>query len=124
MKQALANSCVLIVDDEPLIAIDLAAAFEEAGAVVITSFTLHDALIKAQNDGLDAAIVDYAIGAGNSTELCNELNKRGVPLLVYSGLPSHNNSDETRFVSKPASSELLVGIVDDLISARKAGSGT
>jgi len=42
---------ILIVEDEPLIALDIAQAFEDAGAEIVVTSTLHHALVLVEHDG-------------------------------------------------------------------------
>ena len=60
-RPSLEGRHVLIVEDEPLIAYDIAQAFEPTGAVLTTTTTLEHALILAQHDNLSAAILDHAL---------------------------------------------------------------
>jgi DNA-binding response OmpR family regulator len=48
---------VLVVEDEPLIAIDIVLGLTEAGALVVSARTLADALNKAQQPELSAAVL-------------------------------------------------------------------
>jgi PleD family two-component response regulator len=52
---------ILIVEDEPLIALDIAQAFEDAGAEIVVTSTLHHALVLVEHDGLSAAVLDHAL---------------------------------------------------------------
>lgn len=119
LPQAFADRSILIVDDEPLIALDLAEIFESAGADVITTTTLKHALILAERRGLAAAVVDYAMDDGDSDELCKKLAERGVPFVIYSGLASKELCDIAPFVAKPAPPDLLVTTLEDLFKARQ-----
>jgi DNA-binding response OmpR family regulator len=51
---------ILVAEDEPLIALDITQAFEEAGARVIRARTLNDAVLGVENPALSAAILDHA----------------------------------------------------------------
>ena len=48
--------------------------------------TLKEALVLVEHDGLSLAILDHALGDGDSTRLCERLRERGIPFLIYSGL--------------------------------------
>ena len=51
-SQTLAGRSVLIVEDEPLIALDISSAFEKAGAAVLQARTVADATKLVEQDGL------------------------------------------------------------------------
>ena len=54
---------ILVVEDEPLITLDITQEFESTGAALTTTNTLHHALILVEHDGLAGAIVDHSLGA-------------------------------------------------------------
>jgi DNA-binding response OmpR family regulator len=82
---SLKGRSILIVEDEPLIVLDMTNALEHTGAAMTTTNTLKHALLLVEHDGLAAAILDHALGDGNSCPLCTRLMERGVPYLIYSG---------------------------------------
>jgi len=107
---------ILIVEDEPLIALDIAQAFERGGAFVTTTNTLHHALILVENDGLAAAVLDHALSDGNTTSLCKRLNERNIPFVVYTGFSKLKGECAAGVhVHKPASPDALVATVASLI---------
>ena len=59
IRPSLAGRSILIVEDEPLIALDIAAEFEKVGAQVVQTATLKEALHLIEADGLSAAILEY-----------------------------------------------------------------
>ena len=120
-RPSLEGRHVLIVEDEPIIAYDIAQAFEPTGAVLTTTTTLEHALILAQQDNLSAAILDHALPDGDSSELCKILKQRDIPFIVYSGLgPSSAACKEARHLSKPADPQLLVTVLQDMILGTKS----
>jgi len=49
---------ILVVEDEPLIVMDITQAFAHTGAEMTTTNTLRHALMLVEHDGLSAAILD------------------------------------------------------------------
>ena len=82
---ALQGLSILVVEDEPLIGMDIKTALEQAGAHVTATTTVRHALILVEHDGLAAAIMDHALADGDSTELCRRLKARGIPYVSYTG---------------------------------------
>jgi CheY-like chemotaxis protein len=80
MEGSLTGRSILIVEDEPLIVMDITQAFAGSGAELTTTNTLRHALLLVEHDGLSAAILDHALGDGDSSLLYARLRKRGVPL--------------------------------------------
>jgi CheY-like chemotaxis protein len=101
---ALRGRSILVVEDEVLIAMDIVTALERAGAHATTTTTVRHALILAEHDGLSAAILDHALGDGDSTELCARLKARGIPYVSYSGFgPVEGASENSLYIPKPVS---------------------
>lgn len=65
---------ILVVEDEPLIALDIAVAFEESGAHITSTNTLKHAVLLVEHDGLSGAILDHALPDGDSSILCQRLD--------------------------------------------------
>jgi DNA-binding response OmpR family regulator len=85
MNAILAGRSILIVEDEPVIAMDIVAAFERAGARVLRMGTLRQALLLAEKERLSAAVLDYGLSDGDSSRLCERLKKRYIPFMLHSG---------------------------------------
>lgn len=76
---------ILVVDDEVLIAWNLALELEELGAEVIGPFhTLDDALAGAAGAAPDMAILDINLHDRKVWPLAHLLAERGVPILFVS----------------------------------------
>ena len=116
---ALRGRSILVVEDEPLIAMDIVVALEQAGANATMTTTVRHALILAEHDGLSAAIMDHALSDGDSTALCARLEERGIPYVTYSGYPSvAGASKDATYISKPVSMDGLMGAVEKLLAGR------
>ena len=107
---------ILIVEDEPLITMDLTLALEITGATVTSTNTLKHALLLVEHAGLSAAILDHALGDDNSSLLYKRLNERGIPFMIYSGYPRiEGASHDALHIQKPSSHEVLVAAMEGLI---------
>jgi DNA-binding response OmpR family regulator len=116
MKGSLTGRSILIVEDEPLLVMDITQALEESGAELTTTNTLRHALLLVEHDGLSAAILDHSLGDGNSSLLCARLKDRGIPFLIYSGWERVEGACKgAPHISKPASNQVLLAAVEDLI---------
>jgi DNA-binding response OmpR family regulator len=77
---------ILVVEDEMLIAMDIATALEELGCEVIgPASTLETALQLARDTALDAAILDVTIRGGKSYPVAYELLGQDIPFVLASG---------------------------------------
>lgn len=78
--------CFLIVEDEPLIAMDLKFAFQDEGADAITAMSSDEALAKLLNHKFTGAVLDVNLGQGETCEKAAvELNRRQIPFVLHTG---------------------------------------
>ncbi len=119
MERPLVGRIILIIEEEPLIAIDIQDAFQDAGATAIIARTLAAALVEVEGPGLSAAIVDHSLGDSHSSELCERLTARNIPFVTYSGFSQlYGACSVGTHVNKPASSSVLVATVTGLLAGR------
>src|SRR5689334_6680938 len=118
MAAPLQGCIVLVVEDEPLIALDIAQSFENAGAEVVISRTLEDALEKAELPNLTAAVIDHALHDGLTTsDVCAKLKDRNVPFIVYSGFNKLEGACASgELVHKPATPQMLLTALRGVLS--------
>lgn len=116
LSPTLEGRSILVVEDQPLIALDISQAFEATGADVTTTNTLKHALILVEHDGLAGAILDHALGDGESSLLCSRLKQRGIPFMIYSGFPTVGGACEGALhIQKPATQQALVAAMEGLL---------
>jgi DNA-binding NtrC family response regulator len=103
---------ILIVEDEPMIALSLEgdlidAGFEIAGVVG----RLDKALALIENGACDAAIVDSNLAGVSASPAAIALAARGLPFIMISGYSKEQMLGEyprAFFLSKPCRPELIV----------------
>ena len=111
---ALVGRSILIVEDEPLVALDIADGFRKAGASVLTAHQLKDGMRLAGHPDLSAAVLDFGLSDGEGTALCERLNARGIPFILHSGYGQadeacrHEACRKGVLIAKPASPSQLV----------------
>ena len=115
-RPSLDGRSILIVEDEPLIVMDITQAFEGTGAALTTTNSLHQAMVLVKHDGLSGAILDHSLGDGNSSLLYERLKERGIPFLIYSGFDAVEGAPNALHVRKPAAPGELVAAMEGLIS--------
>ena len=87
-QQKPARPCCLIAEDQALIGMSLEAYLGDMGFAVAGPFaTQGDALAWLATNEPNLAILDYRLGEGTCADIARELNARGVPVIVYSGMP-------------------------------------
>ena len=79
------NTLALVLEDEPLIAMDLEATLENAGFTVVTQMTCAEAQAWLAAHRPVVAVVDVQLRDGSSIDIAGKLDKIGVPFIVHSG---------------------------------------
>lgn len=109
MKQ-LDGTRVLLVEDEPIIALDHADRLSAQGAEVVGPFAgTREAIQELNRSQVDVAVIDFVLNDSNSLELQEELRRRHVPFVVVTAYPKvlvRGNAEEC-VLGKPVSSEEL-----------------
>ena len=82
-RSSLLGCSILIVEDEPLIALDLQATLEAAGADVICC-KAHDAVRMVGQKTFTAAVLDARPGSSDHRPIARHLRDSKVPFLFYS----------------------------------------
>ncbi len=101
---------VMVVEDEPLEAIDYCDRLSDAGAEIVGPFRLvSEALDVVGKQPVDVALLDYALADQNSEELQTALETRDIPFVVLTGYPRVlvRRDDHQIVLSKPISDDLL-----------------
>tara|TARA_B100001179_G_scaffold224609_1_gene203532 strand:- start:609 stop:986 length:378 start_codon:yes stop_codon:yes gene_type:complete len=111
----MSESCrILLLDDEPLILMDLEFAAEDQDCLPLTATNVREALdhIEAQG-GVSCAVLDVTLRDGETcVPVARELEKREIPYLLHSG--DLNRQEGTlaalnaRLIAKPACSRRVV----------------
>jgi DNA-binding response OmpR family regulator len=118
MTDGVARFRVLVVEDEPLIGMDIEYAVERLGHEVVGPIAeLDKALDLAANARLDCAILDINIRGGLSYPVADILINRGLPVLLLSGYSERTLPERLREVarlSKPFAEAQLDKEIRDL----------
>jgi DNA-binding response OmpR family regulator len=119
----LGGHSILVVDDEPLIALGVMDALSDAGADVVTAHDLNAALAAAVKGGVSAAILDVQIGSSDCAPICAALRSQQVPFMFFTGSDNHDLLREWATVptlAKPTGEAELVANVAALLAANGA----
>jgi DNA-binding response OmpR family regulator len=109
--RSLEGRLILVVEDEPLIALDVTRAVTTAGAIVVSAGYLESGLCSTEHPALAAAVVDLRLADGSGAKICERLRKRRVPFIVHTAYPCMFASAEwpdVPLVTKPARPEEIV----------------
>src|SRR5262245_57111444 len=86
---SLGGYTILIIDDEPFVAMGVRDALTDARADVVTAYDLRTALDAATNRNLSVAILDVTLGGADSGAVCSSLRSRQVPFMFLTGHDTH-----------------------------------
>lgn len=82
----LTGTKILVVEDNPVIAYDIADSLEEARAVAIVRGRVMDALATIEEEAIDGAVLDINLPDGVVTPVAERLLARGVPVIFCTGV--------------------------------------
>lgn len=79
---------ILIVEDEPLVAMDAKASVEACDHMVAAvAGSVAEALDVLKSRRVDGALLDFDLGHETSVRVAEELDKRRIPYAVVTGAP-------------------------------------
>ncbi len=111
---------VLVVEDDPLTAMDLEDCLAEAGAAVVgLCHSVEEAMARTAVDDFAVAILDFSLGRDTTSPVARRLARRGVPFVLYTGKSSRDPSLAEwlcPIVEKPASPRTLVSALRAALS--------
>jgi two-component sensor histidine kinase len=126
VSPSLAGKRILIVEDEPLVAMDMQSMLSAAGCVPVgPAGTLDDAKRFLAAKPCDAALVDVNLRGEPIEGLLPLLRETGVPFAFVTGYGPKVLSktfEETVTISKPFTAEQLLAVTEVLVYLRGAGS--
>ncbi len=119
-----AKLTLLLLEDEPLILMDLELAAEDCGCTALTASNPKTALILLEEHGdtIDAAILDVSLGGDQTCfPVAHQLQRMGIPYILHSGdLDRHNERIRTlqaERIAKPAPVETVIATALNQIAA-------
>jgi CheY-like chemotaxis protein len=106
---------IVVVEDDPLIRLELTSLFESVGAQVTATSTYEQAVAAIEQNQIRAALLDHGLQEDNIAPLCRLLAERQIPYMFYTGYPDlEQKFPRTIIVQKPASAEVLLTSMADL----------
>ena len=113
---------ILIVEDDPFIAMDLQDTFEDAGFNVLGPVASVDPGLKIIRETKpDVAMLDYNLGRETSIPIAHKLDAIKIPYVFLSGQVSRvvtaNVKTEQKVIMKPFNAEALISYVNKLVES-------
>jgi CheY-like chemotaxis protein len=79
------NPCILVVEDEMLVAMMLEGMLRDLGCRVIKAARVAKAAGPATSEAIDFAILDVNLAGETSYQVADVLRRRGIPFVFASG---------------------------------------
>ena len=117
----LGDRCILIVEDAPILALDLEHELHDRGAKVTIASTLDKAFAKLEEGDCDAAVVDHQLGREMADPLYEELKGRNIPFIISTGSSASRFAEQdVPVVQKPVNIAELVTALEDILRPETA----
>ena len=117
----LAGLQVLLVEDEPIIALGLQSTLERAGAQAVSlAHTVAQAMTLMEQSSFDVAVLDFRLQKETSTPVAARLTELNVPYLFHTSAPGEPASFHPGIpvMDKPTWPEQLIAAVAALAAKR------
>jgi DNA-binding response OmpR family regulator len=112
---------VLVVEDEPLVGLDIAEMLKASGASVVPTRKVADAVAWMDRVEFSAAILDINLGGEDCSAVCQRLSERGIPFLFYTGYAQPPDGWRgIAIIGKPANCRQMIDAVERLCCSRQS----
>src|SRR4051812_21412253 len=113
---------ILVVDDEPIIAMTMGDWLADLGHSVLGPATDYASALAFAEQALDAAILDISLGTHTTIGVAHRLNERGVPFAVASGHDAQSMDEafaKGLLIPKPFGFEAFRRVVERMLSLQR-----
>ena len=121
MNAPAAGRCVLIVEDEMSMVMLLEDILTDAGYHVLKAARLPAALVLAENESIDAAILDINLAGTHVFPVADVLIRRNIPFIFASGYGDAGLPDgyrQQQMLQKPYGLEQLQHALATLVDGK------
>jgi DNA-binding response OmpR family regulator len=111
---------ILLLDDEPLILMDLEFAAEDSGHRAMCATTCAEALRLIEATRPHVAVLDVSLKGETCEKIARELGHRGIPYLLHSGDLDRQGETVARLgaplMAKPSPSDSVIAAAVQLVA--------
>lgn len=115
---------LLIVEDEPIIAFEIADIAKDAGCAATAIVNTIDAALEViERKACDAAILDANLGGASAAPVAERLREAGLPFIVVTGYTAGQIGDwlgGAPIIAKPFDVQSLHAEIDKLVQEHPA----
>lgn len=114
---ALAGKRILLVEDEPIVAMMATEMIEALGATVVgPAMTLASALSLAETAEIDAAVLDINLNGARSDVAAEALARRRIPFVHATGYGALGGKSGAPVLDKPYTEKMLEAALMRLVA--------
>ncbi|NTH49285.1 response regulator [Agrobacterium rhizogenes] len=124
----ISGTSVLLLEDQPLIALDIEDVLQDAGYADVTTISSCEEAEKwLEAHSPDLVILDIKLRDGDCTNIVDTMKKRRISFLVHSGSERPSGPEAAvfqgaRWVMKPSTPEILVRCITACLAERPGSS--
>jgi DNA-binding NtrC family response regulator len=116
MGRQIAEHFILVIENDAVIALEVAYALQSVGTRVVTSDSVELAFELVECDVWSAVILGPTLNEIDSSLLCEQLQERSIPFLLYTDSRfAAGTFGRTPRVQVPSGPAALVQAVEDLV---------
>lgn len=113
---------ILVIEDEPLVSIDIEACLTESGSFVVgPAASLDRARRLIETETFDGALVDANLGGEPVDDLAHALTRKGIPFIFLTGYGRDSLPEAFRdssMIGKPYTRESLIASTGKMVKPR------
>ena len=121
-EETLRGLRILLVEDDPLICLDLETSLADFGAMVASASSVASAFAALSTAMPDVAVLDFELGAETSESIAEVVRARKVPFLYLSGYSEHDGRfarwPGIPILTKPLSAAQIARGIRDILKLR------
>jgi CheY-like chemotaxis protein len=110
----LSGQSILVLEDEPLLALELNSTLRDAGATVFVATDGETAIRAIEMLGTSAAVLDINLGQKDCSAVCERLSDVGIPFVFFTGDARPDimlRWPNTPTLTKLASKQRIIGVL-------------
>jgi CheY-like chemotaxis protein len=116
----LAGRTILVVEDEPLVSMEIAEALTASGAHAVCATRIADAIQAVELHQISAGVLDINLGREDCSVLCHHLSQRQIPFVFYTGYAAPPDGwADAPVITKPADTTQIVDAVERLCGSHQ-----
>jgi DNA-binding response OmpR family regulator len=111
---------VLVVEDEPLVGLEITETLSACGAHVVTAGRVADAIKAVDRYHISAAVLDINLDGDDCSAVCERLSQLQIPFFFYTGYSAVPDGwADAPMITKPADGSQIVDAVNRLCGLKQ-----